>query len=77
MEHGYRTRNMAMYGIQTLAAVSIRIEQAVIGFGQMNTNGYGFPIMNGVGHHSIMDAGLTIVIMDGYGYQILNGRQHG
>ena len=77
MGHGFRTRNMVMYGIPMLVADSIHIEQVVIGFGQMNTIGYGSPIMSGVGHHSIMDAGLTIVIMDGYGYQIMNGRQHG
>ena len=77
MERGYRIRNMDMYGIQTLAAAFIHIEQVVIGFGQMNTIGYGFPIMSGVGHRSIMDVGTMIVIMDGCGYQIMNGRQHG
>jgi len=77
MEHGYHTHNMVMYGIQTLAAASIHIEQAVIGSGQMNMNGYGFPIMSGVGHPSIMAVGIMIVITDGYGYQIMNGHRLG
>jgi hypothetical protein len=77
MERGYRIHNMVMYGIQMLAVASIHIEQVVIGFGQMNTIGYGFPIMSGVGHHSIMGVGTMIVIMDGYGYQIMNGHLHG
>ena len=77
MEHGYQTHNMVMYGIQTLAAIFIHIEQAVIGFGQMNMNGYGFPIMSGIEHHSIMAVGIMIVITDGCGYQIMNGHQLG
>jgi hypothetical protein len=39
--------------------------------------GHGYQITIGDGHHFIMVAGITVVIMAGSGFRIMNGDLHG
>jgi hypothetical protein len=56
--------------------ISSLIQQMVIGFYPIMA-GHGYLITNGDGLHFTMDAGITIITMDGFGYLIINGVRHG
>ena len=53
MEHGSLIRNMVMYGSRIYLVDFILTEPVVTGFGLMNTNGYGFLTIAGLGSISL------------------------